>query len=84
MSGNIQGLDYRIKLAASDGSAVFAAAATFCAKAGTRFQSYNFPDMYLRHYDSELWIASNGGARPSDDPANSAADTTGVVQAPLG
>ncbi|WBB81678.1 glycoside hydrolase family 43 protein [Micromonospora sp. WMMD882] len=47
---------YDFVLAANDGSATFAADATFRPVAGladsgwTSFQSYNFPDRYLRHY----------------------------------
>ncbi|MDG4830765.1 glycoside hydrolase family 43 protein [Solwaraspora sp. WMMD1047] len=47
---------YDFVLAANDGSATFAADATFRRVAGladsgwSSFQSYNFPDRYLRHY----------------------------------
>ncbi|WBB53386.1 glycoside hydrolase family 43 protein [Verrucosispora sp. WMMD573] len=47
-------------LAASDGSAVFAADATFRQVAGlgnsswSSFRSYNYPDRYVRHYNYQL------------------------------
>ena len=51
---------YDFELAPDDGSAVFAADATFRRVAGladagwSSFQSYNFPDRYIRHYGYQL------------------------------
>ncbi|GJF34515.1 hypothetical protein KNE206_72150 [Kitasatospora sp. NE20-6] len=79
--------DYRVRSDASDGSALFAADATFCAEngrtgQGVALRSYNFPTRYLRHYDNELWIASDGGTLPSDASADWAADTTWRASTP--
>ncbi|MCP2163424.1 glycoside hydrolase family 43 protein [Goodfellowiella coeruleoviolacea] len=54
--------DYALRLDANDGSATFAADATFYRTAGladsgwASFRSYNFPDRYLRHADFVLRI----------------------------
>ncbi|WBB99348.1 glycoside hydrolase family 43 protein [Solwaraspora sp. WMMA2080] len=51
---------YDFELAPDDGSAIFAADATFRRVAGladagwSSFQSYNFPDRYIRHYGYQL------------------------------
>jgi alpha-L-arabinofuranosidase len=79
--------NYRVKIAADDGSALFAADATFCAVdghsgAGVSFRSYNFPTRFLRHYNNEVWIASNGGGLPADTTALWAADTTWRIGSP--
>ncbi|HZM76884.1 MAG TPA: AbfB domain-containing protein [Candidatus Limnocylindrales bacterium] len=78
---------FRIRLDANDGSVLFAADATFCAVGGhtprgLSWQSFNHPTRYLRHYNKELWIASNGGRLPSDNPINLANDTTWFTAAP--
>ncbi|WP_203693662.1 AbfB domain-containing protein [Catellatospora coxensis] len=73
--------NYQVRLAADDGSAQFAADATFCAADGNSGQgvslrSYNFPTRFLRHHANQVWIASNGGTLPSDSAVNWAQDTT--------
>jgi len=78
---------FRILLHANDGSAQFASDATFCAVGGhtpngLSWQSFNFPARYLRHYNSQLWIASNGGRLASDTPVNWANDTTWFTAGP--
>ena len=77
----------RVRIAANDGSKLFAADATFCAVdgnsgTGVSFRSYNFPARFLRHYGNEVWIASNGGSRPSDNTTAWAADTTWRIGSP--
>ncbi|GIF13014.1 AbfB domain-containing protein [Actinoplanes teichomyceticus] len=57
----------RIRLAANDGSALFASDATFCARpglggAGVTFESINYPGRYLRHFDSQAWLAGGTGS----------------------
>ncbi|MFD8974899.1 AbfB domain-containing protein [Streptomyces sp. NPDC059593] len=58
--------NYRVKLHKDDLSSQFRADATFCATYGNSGQgislrAYNFRDRYLRHFNNELWIGSNGG-----------------------
>ncbi|HEU5473417.1 MAG TPA: glycoside hydrolase family 43 protein [Actinophytocola sp.] len=53
--------DFRARLDADDGSAVFRSDATFCARPGSvsgsvTLESYNFPGRYLRHRNFELWV----------------------------
>ncbi len=71
----------------NDGSAQFAADATFCpqsgqAGGGTSFASYNYPSRYLRHYNNVVYIASNGGSNAFDNATAWAADVTWAVSAP--
>ncbi|WP_435303872.1 AbfB domain-containing protein [Streptomyces phaeoluteigriseus] len=65
---------------------LFRADATFCpvrgANGGVRLAAYNFPEQYLRHYNSELWLAVPGGTRAYDTPALFTEDTTWSVEAP--
>ncbi|WP_329314992.1 AbfB domain-containing protein [Streptomyces sp. NBC_01262] len=53
--------DFRIRLMADDGSALFEQDATFCPHNGSvsgsvSYTSYNYPGYYLRHRQFELWI----------------------------
>ncbi|MGC9665103.1 AbfB domain-containing protein [Planosporangium sp. 12N6] len=78
---------YRIRLDAGDGSALFAADATFCPRAGhttagVSLESYNLPGRFLRHIDATVYIAANGGPNPWDGTASWAADTTWQVAPP--
>ena len=78
---------YRIQLNPNDNTAVFAADATFCVReglsgAGTSLESKNLPGRYLRHINSEVFIANNSGANPWDNPANFAADATWALAQP--
>jgi hypothetical protein len=73
--------DFAIHLHRRDGSAVFAADATFCrvdglAGRGVSLRSYNYPDRYVYHERSQLFIARVGGGS-----ARSA--MTFAVRAPL-
>ncbi|WP_416903823.1 AbfB domain-containing protein [Micromonospora echinospora] len=71
--------DSRIRLAAPDGSALFLADATFCARPGidgrgVTLESINIPGAYLRHHESQVYIASGngtGGNRPQTLTADS-------------
>lgn len=60
-----------LRVSPDDGSALFAGGATFCpqdvsASRGTVFQSYAYPHMYIRHYDQQVYLASDGGASSWD------------------
>ncbi|MEV0460054.1 glycoside hydrolase family 43 protein [Catellatospora methionotrophica] len=67
---------YVVGLAANDGTALFAADATFHRTAGlansawTSFRSHNFPDHYLRHSDYLLRIDVLGTGSPAADRAD--------------
>lgn len=79
--------DYRIRIAANDGSALFAQDATFCARtghtaAGTSFESKNFPGRFIRRINGEVYISSNGGPNPWDSTTSWADDTTWRVAPP--
>ncbi|WP_045739616.1 AbfB domain-containing protein [Actinoplanes rectilineatus] len=76
----------RIRLAAPDSSALFAADATFCTRpglsgAGVTFESYNFPGRFLRHFDAQAWIAAGTGSG-FDRPLTLTADSSWNVAAP--
>ena len=80
--------NFRIHSDPSDGSNGFNQDATFCVQPGlsgqgVSFQSYNYPDHYIRHFDGELWLAtSDAGGNPSDNPNLFPQDTTWNVIAP--
>ena len=66
---------------------LFRADATFCPQAGrngqgTSFASSNFPTRFLRHFNSNVYIASNGGSNPWDATASWADDVSFVVSTP--
>lgn len=76
----------RIRKDANDGSALFAADATFCARegaGGTALESFNQRGAYLRHYAATVYLARSGGTNPWDTPSSFAADTTWAVSVPL-
>ncbi|MER8069363.1 AbfB domain-containing protein [Streptomyces sp. NPDC094034] len=77
--------DFRIRRDADDGSALFKADATFCTVAGAggvRLSSANLPGSYIRHINSEVWLATPGGPHAWDNPATFTEDTTWAVEAP--
>ena len=69
----------RVRNGVNDGSALFLADATFCARPGVggtgiTFESINIAGSYLRHYDAQVYIASGGGTgfnRPQTVTADS-------------
>ncbi|ANZ41598.1 arabinofuranosidase [Lentzea guizhouensis] len=73
--------DFRVRLDANTGDAVFARDATFCGRAGlaggTSFESYSHPGRYLRHFGHELRV----DWRTSDSAF--AGDASFTVTAPL-
>jgi hypothetical protein len=79
--------NYQVFRHLNDGSALFAADATFCPQAGrsgsgTSFASFNFPTRFLRHFNSTVYIASNGGSNAFDSTTSWAADVTWALSAP--
>ncbi|WEH38456.1 AbfB domain-containing protein [Streptomyces sp. AM 2-1-1] len=77
--------NFRVRRDASDGSALFRADATWCAVAGTggvRLSSVNLPGSFMRHINSEVWLATPGGGNAWDNAAAFTEDTTWSVDAP--
>jgi len=76
---------FRVKLNADDGSALFAADATFCAETGdggVKFTAWNYPGQYLRHYDAEVWLTTPGGHAAYDADTSFDADITWAIEDP--
>jgi hypothetical protein len=76
---------FRVRLAASDGTDLFRRDATFCAQpgvGGVRLASVNELGASVRHYAEEVWVAVNGGAHPYDSPTSYDADVSWAVTAP--
>ncbi len=49
---------------------------------GVRLSSANLPGSYLRHIDSEVWLATPGGGHAWDNAATFTEDTTWAVDSP--
>jgi hypothetical protein len=78
---------FQLYLEPDDGTAQFAADATFCPQPGNSgigysLQSFNYPAKYIRHYDFTGYIASDGGANAWDTSSLWAQDTTWLAAAP--
>lgn len=63
--------NYRLRKDPNDGSALFKADATFCARTGltgaeTSLESYNLTGRYLRHKNAEVWVGNANGTGPGD------------------
>lgn len=74
--------DFRVRLDANDGTAVFRGDATFCARpgltgTGASFESFNLPGRYLRHQDYAIRVD------PYQSSGTTKADATFVLAAPL-
>jgi hypothetical protein len=59
--------NFELYLEQNDGSQQFAQDATFCVQPGSSgsnwsFESGNYPNKYIRHYDYVAYIASDGGS----------------------
>jgi hypothetical protein len=80
--------DSRVRISPDDGSALFRADATFCARpgvggTGVTFESLNIPGSYLRHHASQVYIASGSGAGDGyDRPQTLTADSSWALAAP--
>src|SRR5262249_23230710 len=78
---------YRLYANANDSTSLFAHDATFCPQTGrsgseTSFFSYNYPEKYLRHYNNNLYVASDGGSNTWDAASLWPADATWAVSSP--
>lgn len=70
---------YRLRKDRQDGTALFAADATFCPRqgqGGTALESYNLRGYYVRHFNELVYVARQGGPNPWDTATSFAADTT--------
>ncbi|RVX38701.1 alginate lyase [Nonomuraea polychroma] len=72
--------DFRVRLAADDGTATFKSDATFYAVPGVasgsvRLESSNFPGRYLRHRNYELWVDPYDGTSGFRDDSSFTAVT---------
>ncbi len=75
----------RLRKDALENSDVFRQDATFCthasASGGVRFAAYNYPYRFLRHYNSEVWIADGRGGDAWNTPGGYDADSRWSVDA---
>ncbi|MFL6117987.1 AbfB domain-containing protein [Actinophytocola sp.] len=82
----LHNVSLRIQNDPSDGTAAFAADATFCPRSGwgaTSLESYSNPGSFIRHYNEAVYLAKQGGANPWDTATSFAQDTTWAVTVPL-
>ncbi|WP_030248022.1 AbfB domain-containing protein, partial [Streptomyces sp. NRRL S-350] len=78
---------FELHLDPADGTARFAADATFCptpgnSGTGNSLRSFNYPAKYIRHYASTAYVASNGGSNAWDTASLWAQDTSWIASAP--
>jgi hypothetical protein len=78
---------FRVRLSSSENSDLYRRDATFCAQPGSvpgsvRLASINELGTSMRHYNSEVWVASSGGAHAYDNAASYAADVSWSAVAP--
>ncbi|MCO5994347.1 alpha-L-arabinofuranosidase B [Actinoallomurus rhizosphaericola] len=79
--------NFQVYRQTNDGSAQFAADATFCPQSGKNGQgvslaSYNYPDRFIRHYNNTVYVASNGGSHTFDSSTSWTDDVSWIVDAP--
>lgn len=79
--------DFALHVAPDDGSRNFAGDATYCARTvggsrGTIFQLYAHPNMYIRNYNEQVYVASDGGANDWDVFLGWSLDTGWAVTVP--
>ncbi len=76
----------RVRRDPPDGSSLFRDDATFCTQAGVngsvRFSALKFPDRFLRHYDSEVWISDGRGGSNWNTASGYDADSRWSVDSP--
>lgn len=77
--------NFRVRLNVNDNTDLFRRDATFCAQpgnGGVRLESVNELGTNIRHYQEEVWVASNGGAHAYDNPASYSQDVSWAVGSP--
>jgi hypothetical protein len=77
---------FQLYLNANDGSKLFGEDATFCPQTGKNgqgntFQSDNYPTRDIRHYNNNVYAASNGGVHTFDAASSWSDDVSWVVTA---
>ena len=75
---------FTLYLNANDSSTLFKQDATFCPQTGKNgqgntFRSYNYPTRDIRHYNNNVYAASNGGVHPFDATSSWSDDVSWVV-----
>ena len=83
-SGHKRNVANMLYLHANDGSSLFAQDATFCPQAGRNGQGDSvplgeLPDRDLRHYNSLVYIATNGGTNTYDSATSWTDDVSWVA-----
>ncbi|WP_349261925.1 alpha-L-arabinofuranosidase B [Actinocrinis sp.] len=78
---------FELYLQAPDGSALFNQDATFCPQAGNSgtgvsFESWGYPNKFIRHYNLTAYIASDGGSNAWDATSLWPNDTSWLVASP--
>lgn len=77
--------DFRVRREGGDDSVGYREDATWCpvrGSGGIRLVVSDFPGMYLRHINAELWLAQSGGTHSWDTPAAFTEDTSWAFEAP--
>ncbi len=79
--------NFQFHLQPNDGSSLFSQDATFCqmpgnSGQGVSFQSVNFTTRYIRAFENNVYLASNGGDNPWDTTTSFADDSSWVVATP--
>jgi Astacin (Peptidase family M12A)/Alpha-L-arabinofuranosidase B (ABFB) domain len=78
--------DFRLRTDVNDGSDLFRKDATFCFKPGLSGNGFSwtalsFPDLYIRHFGGEGWMAKQGGTHFWDAPGSFNEDVSWSYQA---
>jgi Alpha-L-arabinofuranosidase B (ABFB) domain len=73
--------NFRLRTDLNDGSDLFKKDATFCSYLspfgnGIAWTAFNFPDLYIRHFNGEGWMAKKGGTHVWDTAASFNEDTS--------
>jgi hypothetical protein len=79
--------DSRVRNSVNDGSALFRADATWCARTGltgtgVSLESWNFRGSFLRHYSAEVWQTDGAGGPAYSNPGPWIQDATWNIAAP--
>ncbi|KAH9477669.1 Alpha-L-arabinofuranosidase [Psilocybe cubensis] len=82
----IRHANFALVVNANDGSKLFSEDATFCPQAGLNGQgntikSWSFPTRAFRHFNNNLFVASNGGVHDFDSPTLYNDDVSFVISA---
>ncbi|GAA1036666.1 glycoside hydrolase family 2 [Virgisporangium ochraceum] len=77
----------RAQNSVNDGSALFRADATWCARTGlsgtgVSLESWNFRGSFLRHYNAEVWMTDGAGGPAYSNPDPWVNDSTWVIGSP--